>query len=90
MSVAGSGPDDSTMREDATMVFRLPTNKQAEPRAAEPVHFLLLLEGEPPFKRFPLEHPPLTVGRQETSQYRPGGWHGFAPPLPLPAGTANR
>jgi serine phosphatase RsbU (regulator of sigma subunit) len=65
MSVAGNGPDDSTMREDATMVFRLPANTQASSRAQEPVHFLLLLEGEPPFTRFPLEHPPLTVGRQE-------------------------
>ena len=65
MSEPGDGPDDSTMRDDATMVFRIPVNMRPETRANEPIHFLLLLEGEPPFRRFPLEHPPLTVGRQE-------------------------
>ncbi|MBS0638656.1 MAG: SpoIIE family protein phosphatase [Acetobacteraceae bacterium] len=65
MSEAGRGPDDNTMREDATMVFRLPTDTRVAARTNDPVHFLHLLEGEPPFKRIPLEHPPLTVGRQE-------------------------
>jgi serine phosphatase RsbU (regulator of sigma subunit) len=65
MSVSGDGPDDSTMREDATMVFRLPVDITIEPRVQELVHFLLLLEGEPPFRRFPLELSRLTVGRQD-------------------------
>jgi hypothetical protein len=65
MSQAGNGPDDSTISEDATMVIRVPNGTRVASRTNEPVHFLLLLEGEPPFKRFPLEHPPLTVGRQE-------------------------
>jgi len=51
------------MRDDATMVFRFPNNLR--PEGNEPVHFLLLLEGEPPFRRFRLEHLPLTIGRQE-------------------------
>src|SRR3954469_12656793 len=63
MSEAGNGPDDSTMRDDATMVFRFPNNLR--PEGNEPVHFLLLLEGEPPFRRFRLELLPLTIGRQE-------------------------
>jgi len=65
MSEAGDGPDDSTLGDDGTMVFRMPGNVRLEARINEQVHFLLLLEGEPPFRRFQLEHPPLTVGRQD-------------------------
>jgi serine phosphatase RsbU (regulator of sigma subunit) len=63
--MAGSNDphEDGTVREDRTMVLRKPVGAEAAASAGAPVHFLLLLENEPPFKRIPLEHLPLTVGR---------------------------